>query len=522
MSRVACARVEAFAAAAVERCEPRLREQPLAVVTGAPPATRVVEANAHARAAGVRPGLSDAEACVRCPGLVRRPASADAEAAARHALLEACLAVSPRLEDGGPGLVHVDLAGLRGLFGSDADIAARLRRQARAVGLEVRVGIAATRAAASVAARVGPAVNALPPGDERAALASVPLRALEWPEGMAATFTRWGLQTLGDLAALPREGLGARLGAAGLDTHDRAMGVDRAPWVMWTPPVFWEEAQGLEWEIDTVPALAPVLDAVLGRLCARLSAAYLVADTLDVRLALTTGGHHVRAVTLAAPLSDVAALATLLVLEIEAHPPDAAVIGVAISAHVLPRRAAPGDLWQPPAPAPRELASVLARLTALLGGVNVGAPVALDSHRPDACTLTVFTGEAAAVGEAAGISDGTDIGDTATNDATTPHATDADEASAVAPAGALALRRLRPPRPVAVNVADGRPARVTDPAAGALLVVTCAGPWRASGDWWDTNVWARDEWDVALTDGTVWRLAHDRLTNHWLLDAVYD
>src|SRR5215470_4336056 len=102
----------AVAAAAVERCEPALREQPLAVVTGAPPATRVVEANVHARTAGVRPGLNDAEAGVRCPGLVRRPVSADAEAAARHALLEACLSVSPRLEDAGPGAVHVDLAGL--------------------------------------------------------------------------------------------------------------------------------------------------------------------------------------------------------------------------------------------------------------------------------------------------------------------------------------------------------------------------------------------------------------------------
>ena len=49
-----------------------------------------------------------------------------------------------------------------------------------------------------------------------------------------------------------------------------------------------------------------------------------------------------------------------------------------------------------------------------------------------------------------------------------------------------------------------------------------AGPWRTSGDWWDVNVWARDEWDVALTDQTVWRLAHDRLTNHWFLEGVYD
>jgi protein ImuB len=521
VSRIACARVEAFAAAAVERCEPGLREQPLAVVTGAAPATRVVEANAHARAAGVRPGLSDAEAGVRCPGLVRRAASADAEAAARHALLEACLTVSPRLEDAGPGIVHLDLTGLHRLFGGDSEIAARLRRQARAVGLEIRVGVAGTRTAAEVAARVGPAVNVLPRGGERAALAAVPLAALEWPEALATTFTRWGLDTLGDLATLPREGLGTRLGPAGLDAHDRASGVDRAPWIPWTPPAFWEEAQGLDYELDTLLALVPVLDRVLGRLCARLTAAHLVADALDIRLSLVSGGHHARSMTLAAPMGDAVALTRLLALEIEAHPPSAAVVGVAISAHVVPRRAAATDLWQPPAPAPRELAGVLARLTTLVGGANVGAPVALDSHRPDPSALTTFSGQAGPP-------------TTEMPPARRPHDRDAQEETGEAgsvdgtapcieaAAGVLALRRLRPPRAVTVETQDGRPTRVTDPVVGTLAVATCAGPWRASGDWWDVEVWAHDEWDVALADNTVWRLAHDRLTNTWSLDGVYD
>jgi protein ImuB len=163
----------------------------------------VVDANARARAEGVGPGLTDAEAIVRCPSLVRRPASPEAEAAARHALLEACLAVSPRLEDAAPGEVYVDLAGLERLFGGDLDVGGRLRRHARAVGLEARVGIAATRVAAGVAARVGLPVNALPVGGERAALAGVPLAVLPWPPGLAAAFARWGLVTLGDLARLP-------------------------------------------------------------------------------------------------------------------------------------------------------------------------------------------------------------------------------------------------------------------------------------------------------------------------------
>lgn len=505
LSRLACVRVEGFAAAALERCEPALREQPLAAVTGAPPAMRVVEANARARAEGVRPGLPDAEAVVRCPSLVRRPASAEAEAAARHALLEACLAVSPRLEDAGPGLVHVALDGLHRLFGDDLEIGRRLRRRARAVGLDARVGIAAGRAAAGVAARVGPLVHVLAPGTERAALAPVPLATLEWPAGLAATFARWGLATLGDLAALPRAGVGARLGATGLAAHDLAAGVDRAPFRPWTPPPFWEEAQGLDWEIGTLPALVLVLERALERLCARLAAAHLVVDVLDVRLALASGGHHARTVSLAAPLVDVAPLSALLALELEAHPPPAPVTGVALSARAVPRRAAPGRLWHPPAPAPRDLAAVLARLALLVGGANVGTPVVVDSHRPDADTLAPFAGGGEADDGAAG-----------------PEADRAGDAEARTPAGSLAIRRLRPPRPVEVETRDGRPSRVRAAPALDAAVVTCAGPWRLSGHWWDTDAWARDEWDVELTDRTLWRLAHDRLTNSWALDAVYD
>jgi protein ImuB len=504
VSRLACVRVEAFAAAALERGEPGLRELPLAVVTGVPPATRIVEANARARAEGVRPELTDAEAVVRCPALVRRPASTEAEAAARHALLEACLSVSPRLEDAGPGLVHVDLDGLGRLFGDDIEIGRRLRRHAHAVGLEARVGIAGSRAAAGVAARVGPPVHALTPGAERATLSAVPLATLEWPAALVTAFARWGLATLGDLAALPRDGVGARLGRAGLAAHDLASGVDRAPFRVWVPPPFWEEAQGLDWEIATVPALVPVLERVLARLCARLAAVHLLIDVLEVRLALVSGGHHARSVALAAPLGDAVPIVALLALEIEAHPPPAAVTGVALSARVIPRRAAPGGLWQPPAPAPRDLATVLTRLTLLVGGANVGTPVVVDSHRPDDYTLAPFDG-----------------GDGAPDAGAGPDAA-APEGASRTPVGPLALRRLRPPRPVEVDTHEGRPARVKDASSLDVTVETCAGPWRRSGQWWDTNAWAHDEWDVALSDHTLWRLSHDRLSAKWFLTAVYD
>src|SRR5439155_613530 len=65
-------------------------------------------------------------------------------ASARHALLEAALAVSPRIEDGGAGLAYVETVGLERLIGDPAAIGRRLVHQVRAIGLIPRVALAAS------------------------------------------------------------------------------------------------------------------------------------------------------------------------------------------------------------------------------------------------------------------------------------------------------------------------------------------------------------------------------------------
>jgi protein ImuB len=495
MSAFACVVVPYFLAAAVERVEPALRERPLAVVTGTPPATRVVEVNAAARVMGVHPPMTEAEARARCPGLTSRPCADDVRAAARHALLDAALAVSPRVEDAGDGVVHVDASGLERLVGDAAAVGRRLVREAHAVGFTATAGLAESRAAARVAARLGRAVTVVAPGHERDTLAGASLTLLEPDPDTAATLARWGVRTLGELAALPRDGLAVRLGAAGLRLHDLARGLDREPFRAYTPPPFYQEAQGVDWAIDTLDALAAVLGPALERLCARLAAAHLAADVLDVDLRLVSGEHPRRRVALAHPLGDARAMLALVRLDVEAHPPGAGVTGVAITAH--PVRAVPGQggLWQPTMPASRDLATVLTRLAALVGPGGVGSPRVADSHRPDAVTLARF-----------------EVGDT--GGART-------QVHALPTSAALALRRLRPPRAIDVEWTGDMPGAVRWNGT-RYRVITSAGPWRLSGDWWDVDGWARDEWDVALDDGTVCRLSHDLRTAAWFLDAVYD
>ena len=508
MSRFACVLVEHFDAASVERCEPALRERPLAILKGRidDSTSRIMttlDANAAAREHGVRPGMTETEARTRCPALLTRPWVEEYVASARYALLEAALAVSPRIEDGGPGLAYVDTGGLERLIGDPEAIGRRLVHQVRAIGLVPRVGLAASRTAARMAAASGSAaVTVVAPGRERAMLAKVPVAALELGPELGATFVRWGVSTLGELAALPREGVAMRLGLPGLRAHDLALGLDRDPFRPWTPPPFWEEAQGLEWEIDSLGVLAGILETVLERLCRRLAAGALVADALEIRLGLASGGHHARDVALAYPMSEVKSMLTLAVLDLEAHPPPAAVVRVTISAHPIRTRTGQGGLWQPPAPAPRDLVTVLARLSALVGADNLGSPVPVDSHRTDAFTMLAFSPPAEPASPAR-----RRRGEPPQRDVP-PHAIQR---------GRLALRRMRPARRVQVETAGERPTRVD-----MRRVLASAGPWRASGEWWDREAWARDEWDVVLGDGALCRLTRDRLTGHWYLDGFYD
>jgi len=90
-----------------------------------------------------------------------------------------------------------------------------------------------------------------------------------------------------------------------------------------------------------------------------------------------------------------------------------------------------------------------------------------------------------------------------------------------------ALRIFRPPVDIAVTMQDGRPAHINYPKNKAMQgeILWAAGPWRSSGDWWEQQGWARDEWDIAVQGETVialYRLVRDRLYGKWFLEGTYD
>ena len=481
-----------FAAAALVRRDPALRGRPVAALASAPAARPVVAATPEARARGVRPGMSAATAAACAPGLVTCARDPAAERSAAGALLDLAGAVSPRVEAAAPDGVSLDLAGLAALLGDEARIAARLEAAAARVDLLVRIGVADTRTAAALAARAAPAgapVTRLPPGGAAAGLGPLPLGLLAPPPDLALALERWGIRSLGALAALPRAAVLARLGAAGAELQRRARGEDAGPFVPHVPAEPCVEALTLDWEVTALAGLGFVLHRLLERLAARLAARQCGAAALGLAVDLADGGRAARRVALPGPLSAPRTWGQLLLAACEGWTLPAPIVALAVDVEPAPLGALQADFFAPTRPSPRELGETLGRLAALVGPERVGAPVCPDTHRPDAIGLGPFPGPPAPPVTVTG--------------------------------AALVCRRLAPPRPAAVTAPGGVPSHV-DAAGLRGPVVSRAGPWSSAGAWWGEAPWAREEWDVGLADGTACRLVRDCATGAWTVDAVYD
>ncbi len=297
---------------------------------------------------------------------------------------------SPRVEPVGDGEVTLDLHGLERLIGDARTIAAELRRTAADRGLRVRAAVAGTRTAARLLVHAHPGLTIAEPGDERRALAHLSIdllavvadaktgsRAAETGSRIAErgeriadlllTLRRWGIRTLGDLADLPDDEVAARLGQRGVAWQRLARGEDPRPLVPAGPEERFEQALDLEWPIDGLEPLSFVLGRLMEPLSLHLERRDRAAAVLHVRLHLVktdgvTREVHERSLQLPAPIRDARTLRTLALLDLESHPPAAAIDRVVVAVDPTPGRVVQFSLLARPLPSAEQLSTLIARL----------------------------------------------------------------------------------------------------------------------------------------------------------------
>jgi protein ImuB len=539
--RVAALWVPDFLLQALRRSTPELAEAPLAIAAGPLPRDEVVVVSAEAAELGVRSGMTAAQARQVAPAALVRVTPEAAAAAADEATTDAAGGFSPRIRRHAPGEVLLDVGGLTPRFGSEERIAHELLRACRHVGLDGRVGIAASVGVARVATRSGE-LTVVRPGEERTFMAPLPLALLyagfEPTPETTGMLERWGLATAGDLARLPRREVALRLGQEGVVLHRLACGEETAAFI--PDPVREVLREGVEVDYP-VGALEPFLflmSGLLSRLERRLELRGEGFSEVLLELHLEGGGHREHRLKLVAPTREVPAVLALVRLQLEANPPGAPVEGVA--ALVTPGRVrlTQGSLFGAPVPAPGKLSTALARLAALVGPDRVGAPDLPDTHRPGVFAVLPFApgedrgpgtgvrdwnGVGAALAAARGwVGERTDAvaggGKPRPYDNTKRGGADrTPDHETLVPV----LRAFRPPRQAQVVAVGGRPVTARVDGMGGQ-VVGWAGPYRFVGEWWGDQPYAREDFDVATADGSLLRIYFDRLRHRWFADGVYD
>ena len=496
----ACLYLREFPAQALLRLRPELRGKPVVVMEGQPPLEQVCSLNAKGRELGIVPGMTPVEVDTFSAVTVL-PHSQKEETATKAVLLECAGAFSPRVEDcceDSAFLCVVDIAGTERLFGPAEAQAQKLLKRVSALGMTGCIAVSGNfHSAIALARGLSPrtAAQVVRRGEEAAALAPLPVSVLDLTEEQAETLSLWGIRTLGMLAELPEKELVARMGQAGKRLRQLARGECPHLFQPAEPAFTLEEQMELDSPVEILDSLLFVIGVMLDQLILRANDRVLALASVTVTLTLEGGTTHSRTVRPALPSNDKQLWIKLLHLDLEAHPPQAAILALALTAEPGSISKEQLGLFAPRLPAPAHLDVTLARIRKIVGDECVGRAVLRDSHGPDAFRMEPFV----------------------------IPSTQPPEVIPV-PLRA-AVRQLRRPEAAFVILQSDRP-KMFIFRDRRYAVERAYGPWLAGGEWWGATLWGGEQWDLVArgNDGAMLCccLVRDLMLDRWQIAGLYD
>ena len=351
-----------------------------------------------ARRAGLRPGMTVADARAVVPGLGRRPADAPADRRLLDQLAERCLGYTPWTSVDGwadslpGGGLWLDISGCAHLRGGEAALLADVREDLRRLGFTARLGLADTPGAAWALARFSTAGDAiLPPGGHRKFIAGLPVTALRLAPDTAAGLARLGLRAIGDLMAVPRAAVAHRFGRAVARRLDQALGEADEPISPCRPAILPRVHLAFAEPVSRSDDLAAATRRLLDDLAGLLESRRLGARRLELtafRVDATVGRL---AIGTSRPCRDPVHLCRLLALPLSGLEAGFGIESMALAAvETAPLQAEQGDFVSPAGD--DDLAHLLDALGNRLGFDRVYALAPRQSHLPERAVQRVAAG----------------------------------------------------------------------------------------------------------------------------------
>lgn len=448
--------------------------------------------NAAARRLGLRHGQAHADACAIAPELVSAPAEPERDRAALKTLALWAERWSPAVavDAGEPELegLFLDVAGAAHLWGGEAGMLADMRARLARAGIAARLALAGTPGAAWALARFTAHEDPVaPPGQEKAALADLPVEGLRLSPRAAQLLGRFGLRRIGDLYPLPRAGLARRFrGAEGLEVVgqlDRALGTVAEALACEQRPAAFRAWQTFAEPVTVGEAVAARAEALVRDLCAALER-----DGMGARR-VAVAGFRVdgRVTVLEAALGTASRRPEHILRLLRERGWERLDLGFGIDALMVsapvaePLGAVQTDSEAGPAEADAAArAALFDRLAARLGEAAVGRPRLVGSWIPERSEIL----SPAPSGEGAREADGRG----GAGRQASPRPSPRMSGSPSSPDGeeeARPLLLLPRPEPIEAlaELPEGAPARFTWRRV-ARRVVRAAGPERLSPEWW--------------------------------------
>ena len=402
-------------------------------------------------------------------------------------LLACAQRFSPLIEITSQDFITFDVRGTERLFGPPAEV---VREIERTVGVPAQIALAPNPDTALYLSRGSAGPHIVFPGEEAAALAPLSLHNLGCPAHLGEILQLWGVQTFGQFGDLPPLGIAERCGQEGIYWQRHAQGKVSRQLRLTADATRFHREESWDKPVSSLDQLLFVAGKLLFELCGELTQHSLAAIQIDLQAEMDQQEDHLAVVRLPVPMSDRKTLLKLIGNELESRPILGSVRALRLELTPAKPKAAQQHFFTATYPFPDQLELTVARLRRIVGADNIGTPVLLNTHHPEGFTMEAFQPSP----------QGATI---ATYDT-----------------ARLAFRRFRPPHPAKVKF-DQRPLSLSSlPISGAISF--CRGPWYSSGHWWRSDAWQREEWDIALTNGAVFKIYRDFAADAWFIEGSYD
>lgn len=444
---------------------------------------RVIALDDRAREGGARVGQTVTQAVAAVPHA--RVAVYDAIRGARlwEELLDALDAVSPLIEDRRAGTAFLDM---RGIAGDPRTWIEQTRAVLAPYEMPLRLGVGPNAFVAYAASWIADG-TIIEPQQSEETIASLPLDVLEIERDRIERLHLLGVHTLGELKALPHGPFVRRFGSDAARWHERARGIDRTVFLPRGHAVTIEAAVFGEGRADDEAQVFFALRVLLARIASDLQRCGKRAGALQLELEFEDAATTTIDVLLASPTAQERSMLDVLRAKLEGMTFAAPITGLRVRALHLEEGGEELALFAADDIDPQRIAVTLARLEAALG------EPALRAQTHDAHLLEErFCYEPF----------------------TLPKREPALAQVTPAVSQLMPQLRLLAVREIEVRVHQGEPASVD-----RRSILECAGPWRIEDGWFSTPV-VRDEYDVVLEDGEIYRIY--RQGERWYLRGAYD